>query len=660
MIHDSAQGKFRSPLGAVACNTAVRLRIALKDVYLQAVYLVVANGQDTQTIEMHEQDGMWTVDYTVPDHPGALWYWFCVKLSDGAKIYYGARTGQTCGVGMAYWDEPPAYQLTVHDASFTTPHWLKCANMYQIFPDRFKKRDDGTFERGISFHRDKGRDVYVHESWDEPPVYEALPGKDYYQPCDYYGGNLGGIIDALDYLRDMGITALYLNPIVEAASNHRYNTGDYKNTDPILGTNGQFEELAEAARQRGIRLILDGVFSHTGDDSVYFNKYGRYDSLGAYQSRESPYYNWYQFEEYPDRYKSWWGFTTLPEVRETQEDWVNDVIEGEGSVMDTWLARGASGYRLDVADELPDETIERMRTEIKHISQDNALIGEVWEDATTKQSYGTARTYALGRGLDSVMNYPLTNAVTNFLLGRLNAQDFKQFLVGQHENYPKEMYYALMNLLSSHDVARIRTVLGTRIDPHALTREQQAHFIVSGQQDETGARLQKLAAAIQFSLPGSPCIYYGDEMGLNGLLDPFNRGTFQDKDKEMQAYYKQLSNLRQKTDALKTGHCVFYRQGEDVIGILRFCMDGKDAFANVAQDGMYLTLVNRCGQPRSVAIDLFAQEQLMDTSMQETFRELEFTSLSCALSGEEYEINAGMIGLRLAPQSVKILEINWI
>ncbi|MEA5003409.1 MAG: glycoside hydrolase family 13 protein [Christensenella sp.] len=660
IIHDSARELFRSPGGALSCGETVRLCIAFAEVHPEDVYLMVACGQDTHTVQMYPQDGMWCAAYTVPGEPGVLWYWFCIKLADGAKIYYGARTGQVCGVGTAYWDVPPAYQLTVYDAAFTTPNWLKCANMYQIFPDRFKKRDDGTFERGVAFHRDMGREVYVHESWDEPPLYEALPGKEYYQPCDYYGGNFGGIADSLDYLRDMGVTALYLNPIVEAASNHRYNTGDYKNADPILGTNEDFEELARQAQQHGIRLILDGVYSHTGDDSVYFNKYGHYDSLGAYQSQDSPYYRWYQFDEYPDKYKSWWGFETLPEVNETHDDWVRDIIEGDDSAMEVWLARGACGYRLDVADELPDETIERMRNEIKHLSQDNALIGEVWEDATTKQSYGVNRRYALGRGLDSVMNYPLKNAITDFLLGYSNAQGFKQFLVSQHENYPKEMYYALMNLLSSHDVARMRTVLGTRIDPHSLTREQQAHFIVSDEQDKKGAQLQRLAAAIQFSLPGTPCIYYGDETGMHSLMDPFNREPFHERDEEMQEYYKTLCNLRAKTDALKTGYCVFYRQGEDVLGILRFCLGGEDAFSNVARDGMYLSAVNRSKESHTLVVDLFAQEQLMGAEEQETFRQLEFTGAASLLDEEEYEINAGLLSVTLPPYGVKILEINWI
>ncbi len=660
MMHDSAKEMFRSPCGALPCGETVHMRIVFRGIRPENVYLMVACGQETHTVQMNQQDTTWNAEYTVPKEPIVLWYWFCIKLADGAKIYYGARTGRTCGVGTTYWDVPPAYQLTVYDETFSTPHWLKCANMYQIFPDRFKKREDGTFARGISFHRSMGRDVYVHESWDEPLIYEALPGKEYYQPCDYYGGNFGGITDSLDYLRDMGITALYLNPIVEAASNHRYNTGDYKNADPILGTNADFAELVKQARQRGIRLILDGVYSHTGDDSLYFNKYGHYDSVGAYQSQDSPYYHWFQFDEYPEKYKSWWGFKTLPEVQETQEDWVRDIIEGDDSAMQTWLDRGAKGYRLDVADELPDGTIERMRSKIKHLSQDNALIGEVWEDATTKQSYGVNRRYALGRGLDSVMNYPLKNAITDFLLGDTNAEGFKQFMVSQHENYPKEMYYALMNLLSSHDAARVRTVLGTRIDPQSLTREQQAHFVVSDEQDKQGARLQKLAAAIQFTLPGTPCVYYGDETGMHGLLDPFNREPFHERDKEMQEYYKTLSNLRAKTDALKTGHCVFYRQGEDVLGILRFCINGEDAFANMARDGMFLSAVNRSLEPHTLVVDLFADEQLMNGEMHETFEQLAFTSAQDLLDGEEYEISAGLVSVTLPPRSVKILEINWI
>lgn len=660
IMHDSAKEQYRVPSGAVPAGTKVVLRLALRDVFFKKIYLVAVAGGVEENIEMYEENGLWCAEYTTPMQPQVIWYWFCIRLDEKTNIYYGAHTGSTTGAGDVYWNPPSPFQLTVYDEAFTTPTWMKEAVMYQIFPDRFARSDDATFDKGASYHRGLGREVYVHKEWDEPVVYEALEGREFYEPCDYYGGTLLGIIDSLDYLRDMGVTVLYLNPIVEADSNHRYNTGDYLKVDPMLGTNEDFELLAKEAGYRGIRLMLDGVYSHTGDDSVYFNKYGRYDSVGAYQSKESPYYNWYQFVNYPDEYKSWWGFQTLPEVNETETDWIDFVIKGEKSVLATWILRGANGFRLDVADELPDETIEQMRRKLKHLSQDNALLGEVWEDATTKQSYGKNRTYALGRGLDSVMNYPFAQAVTDFLTGKSNAEALKRFFVGQNQNYPKDMYYSLMNLLSSHDVARIRTVLGTKIDAHSLSREQQAHFVVSEEQDKAGAQLQRLAAGIQFSIPGMPCIYYGDETGMHGLLDPFNRAPFAQKDKQMQEYYRKLSRLRQESDALKTGNCVFYAQGEDTLGILRFCIDGKDAFGNLKKDGMYLTLVNRSEQKHQAVIDLFAGEELMPVKAINVLKELEFVRATCILTGEDYSVAEGLVQAELPPKSIKILEIEWI
>ncbi len=660
IMHDSAKEKYRKPLGAVPAGAAVSLRLAVRDIFFKRIYLTVVSNGVEDHFEMHEEDGVWCAEFQTQGEPRVVWYWFCIQLDENTNVYYGAHSGQTSGAGQVYWNPPPPFQLTVYDEAFTTPKWMKEAVMYQIFPDRFARSDDGTFQRGVEYHRALGRDVYVHEAWDEPVVYQALEGKEHYKPCDYYGGTLLGIVDSLDYLKEMGISALYLNPIVEADSNHRYNTGDYLSVDPMLGTQEDFEVLTREAGYRGIKILLDGVYSHTGDDSVYFNRYGRYHSLGAYQSQDSPYYNWYQFTEYPHEYKSWWGFDTLPEVKETEQDWIDFIIEGENSVFKTWTQRGANGFRLDVADELPDETIERMRTELKHLSSDNALLGEVWEDATTKQSYGKNRTYALGRGLDSVMNYPFAKVVTDFLIEKTGAGALKTFLVGQSQNYPKDMYYSLMNLLSSHDIARIRTVLATKIDAHSLSREQQAHFVVLQQQDANGSELQRLAAGIQFVMPGMPCVYYGDETGAHGLLDPFNRGTFLAGDEEMREYYKKLAQLRNKTDALKTGHSVFYSQGEEVIGILRFCIDGQDAFGNLKQDGMYLTLVNRAQESRSIAVDLFAQEELMPQTIVDHFRELEFVRAQCMLCADVYSVADGLVEAELPPRSIRILEIEWI
>ncbi|MEA4854567.1 MAG: glycoside hydrolase family 13 protein [Christensenella sp.] len=660
MIHHSAKEKFRAPLGAVAAGTKVRLGLEVRNIPHSQVYLVVLDNGRQDFVEMRCEDGVFYAEYTVPASPCVLWYWFCIRLTDGAKIYYGAQRGMGSGVGKAYPDVPPAFQLTVFDPLFQTPDWLKNANLYQIFPDRFCRREDGTMQTGISYHRALGREVFVHEKWEEPPLYAPLAGHEYYSPCDYYGGNLGGITDSLDYLQEMGITALYLNPISEAASNHRYNTGDYLNADPILGGNAAFAELAEQAAKRGIRIVLDGVYSHTGDDSMYFNKYGRYASIGAYQSKDSPYYPWYRFTEYPEEYQSWWGFRTLPEVEETQPEWIDYVISGTESVLHTWLARGAAGYRLDVADELPDETIAQMRCEIKKDSIENALIGEVWEDATTKQSYGINRTYALGRGLDSVMNYPFANAVIRFLNKDGDADEFLSFLLAQSQNYPKEMYFSLMNLLSSHDVARIRTVLGTKIDAHTLSREQQAHFVVTEEQDRAGARLQRLAAALQFVLPGMPCVYYGDETGMNGLLDPFNREPYTSSDKGMEEYYRFLAKMRLNTDALRTGDYMFFHFGKDVIGVLRYCLHEKDAFGKPAQNGIYLALINRGITAATIVADFWGRTGFLPLGQENGFLDMDFTGAKCLLTGNQYEMNEGLLEVEIPEEDIRILEIEWI
>lgn len=661
ILHDSAKEKYRLPMGAVATGTRVTMKLRIRDFSFEKAYLTVLRDTYKTEIEMHMDGEMAVAEYDAPAEPEVVWYWFSIRLHENRWLYYGAPASHTCGVGKVYWNTPPAYQLTVFDKDFTTPLWFKQANMYQIFPDRFKRGDMQNLTKGAAYHKSMGREVIIHENWDEEPLFEPTKGKMFYQPCDYFGGDLQGIEESLDYFSELGISVLYLNPIVEAASNHRYNTSDYLKVDPILGTEEDFERLVQAAEHRGIKIMLDGVFSHTGDDSVYFNRYGNYDTVGAYQSKDSPYFHWYQFTNWPDHYKSWWGFETLPEVDEMQQDWVDFIIENRDSVINTWLNRGAAGFRLDVADELPDETIERMRVALKQNGQDNVILGEVWEDATTKQAYGVNRTYALGRGLDSVMNYPLTNAVADFLLWNIDAHALKQFLVGQSQNYPQEMYYALMNLMSSHDVARMRTRLATRVDGDGLTREQQARFVVTAGQDEKGATLQKMAAVIQFTVPGVPSIYYGDETGMNGLRDPLNRKPYQVFDEDMRKHYKRLSNLRKAHDAFKTGHVVFFVHSADVLGILRFCVEGEDAFGNPAKDGVFLTVINRSYEPKKLVVDLFAESQqgLLQRHVQ-FFQDVELQRTVSCISGEAKEINVGLVEMAIPAQSFDIVEILWI
>jgi glycosidase len=534
-------------------------------------------------------------------------------------------------------------------------------------------------------------------------------------PLDLFGGDLPGVTEALPYLKGFGVSLIYLNPVFEAYSNHRYNTADYLKIDPALGTDEDFRELVTRAREFGVRVILDGVFSHTGDDSVYFNKYGRYEGLGAYQSKESPYYSWYTFSDYPAHYRSWWGFDTLPEVNEEKPDWIDFIIEGDDSVFNMWTRRGAAGFRLDVADELPDDTISRMRRALKAADPEAFLLGEVWEDATTKQSYNVGRRYALGGELDSVMNYPFANHTKGFLLGWLDAFAYMRFLVSQSQNYPKEMYYSLMNLLSSHDVARIRTVLATGADGKGMSREDQAEFTISDVDDARGEALVRCAAALQYSLPGIPVIYYGDEVGLHGLLDPFNRGTFpvegfEDSDNaekkcepdkpprkeeplsgnggasgggsraessgedaaaygpagdSLAAWYRRLGALRNACGALRTGEALYYSTNGDVIGVLRYCLGGTDAFGAPAADEMLLTVVNPDPEPRRIVIDLRAEKECLSFENLALIRALEpgrAVRLMSSCGGTDRQsipIMSGLLDVSVPPYCAEIFEIVW-
>ena len=244
LMHDSAEEIYRVPLGAVAAGTAVRLSLAAYELDFKKAYLILMTDGMEESVEMRQtENGFWQAEYTAPDIPGLVWYWFRICLDENCSIYYGARSGYTSGTGEVYRNPPPPFQLTVYDGAFTTPDWAKRANLYQIFPDRFARDESDTFRRGADYHRSLGRNVLVHEDWNEPVLYEAIEGQEHYEPCDYYGGTLRGIMEALDELCGIGITALYLNPIVEGASNHRYNTGDYKKVDPILGTAEDFEQL---------------------------------------------------------------------------------------------------------------------------------------------------------------------------------------------------------------------------------------------------------------------------------------------------------------------------------------------------------------------------------------------------------------------------------
>lgn len=461
-------------------------------------------------------------------------YWYVFEID-------GYLYGRDDALNLKRSDVPCWYQLSVYDKNYSVPNWFKGGIIYQIFPDRFCR----------SGEMPKLPSGKIAREWGEQPYYKPTSdGK--ILNNDFFGGNFKGIENKLEYLRDLGVSVIYLNPITASYSNHRYDTSDYLKIDELLGTESDFKSLTENADKLGIKIILDGVYNHTGDDSVYFNKYGNYDSLGAYQSKKSKYYNWYVFEKFPDKYKCWWDILILPTINKNSTDF-EDFITGSGGVLEKYLKLGASGYRLDVVDELPSHFVKKIRSKIKADNPEAVLIGEVWEDATNKIAYDTRKEYFLGKELDSVMNYPLKNAIIDFVLNG-SSKNLSYLVSEQINNYPKPALDSLMNILDTHDTARILTVLGR--DNIPKSREDMSKSELDESQLEIAKKRLYVAVILQFTLYGVPSIYYGDEAGLQGECDPFNRACYPwgNEDKEIFAFYKKLTEIRRKNDIFKDGN----------------------------------------------------------------------------------------------------------
>ena len=491
-----------------------------------------------EKIEPLNGSDRFTVEFSLP-FTGLYFYYFDL-WKDYAKVFRDSD-----GNGYLSREDGPAWQLTVYDQDFTTPAFLRGGVLYQIFPDRFY---EGVKNKPLPYADRIYRANKTHE-----PYFWPNESKEGYLNMDYFGGDLEGVCQKLPYLKELGVTCIYFNPIFEAHANHRYNTADYRKIDPFLGTNEDFAKLCAEAKEAGIAIILDGVFSHTGSDSLYFNKESRYGSGGAYRDPNSPYRSWYDFSpNYACGYRSWWGFDTLPEVNENDPSY-REFICGEGGVIDYWMSMGASGFRLDVADELPDDFIEDIRKAVKRHGQDKYLLGEVWEDATNKWSYGVRRTYLLGQGLDAVMNYPFRNAVLNFVKGA-SGQETAAQIMSICENYPAPALHTLMNFISTHDTERAITYLaGESSEGH--DRYWQSGRRLNMQQYEYGIVLLRMAYAMIFTLPGVPCIYYGDEVAMQGYRDPFNRGYFDwdSKEERVRSILRKLAQLRRSSDAFAEG-----------------------------------------------------------------------------------------------------------
>ena len=543
-VFDPRSSQCKTPYGAVPCGRGVTFHcrpLASENFTHCAIHMKFEFTQSERTMELlflGWEDGRahFSGTVTLPSEPELVWYHFHFWRDD--------RSGCSLDKNGYRWKQKiEPWQITVYRESHT-PQWFGQGLVYQIFPDRFCRL-------GIPDTDGMIGNRWVHENWYDTPEWRP-DGAGIVHNRDFFGGSLAGIASKLPYLAEMGVTILYLCPIFEAASNHRYDTADYGTIDPMLGTEEDFQSLCRSARDLGIRVVLDGVFNHTGSRSLYFNQDGWYPTLGATQSQDSPYYGWFSFHPWPDSYDSWWGIQTLPAVREDNPGYVDYIIENENSIVRRWLRAGASGWRLDVADELPDWFIEKLRAAVEETDPDALLLGEVWEDASTKIAYSQRRKYLLGRELHGVMNYPFRTALL-FYLREGDAANFQEAMETLRENYPHDAFYSAMNFLGTHDTPRILTMLGADQTPES--KDDRAVYHLSPEDRSRGLALVRLAALVLFTFPGAPTVYYGDEVGMEGFEDPLNRGGYDwdHGDQALRDWFVRLGQLRQSIVPLRRG-----------------------------------------------------------------------------------------------------------
>ncbi len=553
---------YKNITGPISESEQITFRV--KGNFDSVVFVLKRDGESENYIPMQrDEEGF---NLTIQLSIGL--YFYCFKINNNLFISKGEDFNGIIS------DSPVFYQLSVYSNDYTTPDFINGGIIYQIFPDRFCNLDNNVNVKDYQV---------IHSKWGETPIFE--PDKEgRVLNNDFFGGNLAGIASKLDYLKSLNVTVIYLNPIFKSYSNHRYDTGDYMCIDSLLGNESDLISLIKEAEKKGISIILDGVFNHTGDDSIYFNKYGRYDSVGAYQSRDSKYYNWYRFINYPNVYESWWGISTLPQVDENNSDYI-DFITGENGVIEHYTKLGIKGWRLDVVDELPDFFVKKIRNAVKKIDNNAIVIGEVWEDASNKIAYNQRREYFLGEELDSVMNYPLKNAIINYVKTN-DEEQLKNVINEQIDHYPSFVLNSLMNMLATHDTFRLISALSS-IDTTNLNKRQMSYLTLDELEYSTAKQRVKIASLLQYTLFGVPSLYYGDEIGMQGFVDPLNRGCmdWNGGDKELLEWFTMLGKIRSEYDCFsgefellyaKNGAICYKRRGKSSELLIAINLSKKD------------------------------------------------------------------------------------
>lgn len=558
----------KNPFGAITIDDNAKIKLKSYEDF-EKIDLVFYKGFD-EILRVELEKNIYDYKITLPKFSEGIYNYHFEAYINGNVRFFGKNEFDG-NIKEFSKDFINKYQLTVYK-KVEVPNWYKKGVMYNIFVDRF---NNGNKSGKINSPK---KNSFIYANWSDEPMYIKDNDGNIIR-WDFFGGNLKGVIEKLNYLSKLGVSIIYLNPVFEARSNHKYDTGNYKKVDPMFGDEETLKELIEKADKKGIKIILDGVFSHTGVDSIYFNKFNNYNEIGAYNSEESKYFNWYKFKNYPNEYECWWGIDDLPNVDEMNESYRNYIIYDKDSVLNKWISMGIKGFRLDVADELPTQFIREFKKRLKEVDSDSVLVGEVWEDASNKVSYGETRTYLLGEELDSVMGYPFRNNMVYFLKGHISSSDLVNRFMTIKENYPKEAFKSNLNILSSHDTTRILTEL------------------------DNDKELVKLAVLTQMTFEGVPYIYYGDEAGLFGGNDPENRKTYpwKNEDTETLNFYKNAVNFRNKNETLKIGDTEFLYNDDDIFSFIR--KDEKEI----------LVLINRSNEDKNIEIkDKVLEEIFID------------------------------------------------
>jgi glycosidase len=568
--HNSQDDLYRSPAGAVETGTTVYLRFHTFHNDVESVRVRLYNN----ALAQEQFKNMTLVGSDLSCYDAALArdtcdYWqlevdsalltnlyYRFVITDGADVVYYADDNMKDGGWGTATDTmvDNSYVITYYDPAFAPIPWMQDAVIYQIFPDRFYNGDPRNDPSGTEAHYSyppETIDQLIRKVWDSLPEGYCRGYVDPAAPCseaprgrDFFGGDLQGVIQKLDYLQELGVTVIYFNPIFDAGSNHGYDTRDYLNIQPFFGTNEDFEMLVAEAEAHGIKIVLDGVFNHVSSDSPYFDRYGHYaDVLGACESIVSAYRDWFYFTTVTPgtgtcagilgpnsaNYDSWWGFDSIPVMDKSNPEVQDLFLYGTPTadpVATFWLNEGSSGWRLDVMNDstFPVDFWQNFRAVVKAADAEAVIIGELWKK-------GDVLPMVLGDTADTTMNYRFRNAVQGFLGtvdnkgfpddGQSNQppSTFAKKMLSIREDYPDATYYTLMNLLGTHDTERILWGL-TPGDDNREDKEFNAANLAIGTE-----RLE-LAAVIQMTVPGAPTIYYGDEVGMTGFDDPDDRRAF--------------------------------------------------------------------------------------------------------------------------------------